>query len=86
MLPSNEIMILNIAAIASAIRCGNRIANNIPPPAPALGSELDGEDKINRKPKYRKVIARDILFKTSEKSLFFILQPPVYYFINHLYF
>ncbi|MEZ7740070.1 hypothetical protein O3794_00675 [Gemella sanguinis] len=70
MLLSNEIMMLSIVASASAIRCGNRNANNIPAPSLAIGS--DGETMINRKPIYSMVIARDILFKSSEKLLLFI--------------
>ena len=62
MLPSNEIMMLSIAASASAIRCGNRIANAKTAANLSVGSELDSVVKINRKPKYSKVIARDILF------------------------
>jgi hypothetical protein len=84
MLPSNELMMLSIAAIASALRCGYKNANSTPTPSLVIGP--DGETMKNREPIYSKVIARDILFKTSEKSLLFILQPPVYYFFNYLYF
>ena len=45
MLPSNEIMMLSIAASASAIRCGNKSANITPAPSPILGSKLDGVNK-----------------------------------------
>ncbi len=60
-------MMLSIVEIASALRCGYKNSNSTPTPSLVIGP--DGEAMKNREPIYSRVIARDILFKSSEKSL-----------------
>lgn len=66
----NEIIILNRAAITTAVRYGYKENIIIPTPLPVLELELDDSNIVNSQPIYSKVIPRDILVKTRGKVFF----------------